>query len=65
MGVQDRLPTVILMISLTDVPRSVLLMVTVVTPSKGPLSGVILVIIGDQSQPQGSVIKLVEHVGEI
>ena len=64
MGVQERLPTVILMISLNDVPRSVPLMVTVVPPSVGPLSGEILVIIEDK-QSQGAVIKLVEHVAEI
>ena len=39
MGVQVRLPTVILTISPNDVPRSVPVMVTVVPPSVGPLSG--------------------------
>ena len=65
MGAQERLPTVILMISLNDVPRSVPVMVTVVPPSVGPISGEILVIIGDKSQPQGVVVKLVEHVAEV
>ena len=65
MGVQERLPTVILTISLNaDVPRSVPLMVTVVPPSVGPLSGESLVITGDRSQPQGAVMRLVEHVAE-
>jgi len=57
MGVQERLPTVILTISLNDVPRSVPLMVTVVPPSVGPLSGEILVIIGDE-QSLDAVTKL-------
>ena len=54
----------ILMISLNDVPRSLPVMVTVVPPSVGPLSGEILVII-DDIQPQGTVMELVEHVAEI
>ena len=64
MGVQERLPTVILMISLNDFPSSLPVMFSVVPPSVGPLTGEILAIIV-RIQPQGTVIKLVEHAAEI
>ena len=63
MGVQERLPTVILTISLNDVPRSVPVMVTVVPPSVGPLAGEILVIIGNE-QLLDTVTKVLEQVAE-
>ena len=63
MGVQVRLPTVILTISPNDVPRSVPVMVTVVPPSVGPLSGEIPVIIGG-GQLLDVVTKFVEQVAE-
>ena len=54
----------ILTTSQNDLPRLAPVIISVVPPSVGPLSGEILVIVGDKSQPQGAVMKLVEHVVE-